>query len=80
MQVSFLLLFFGASFNLLLLLFRLEGSDLLECDDNIPELNKGSKQFKELGKTSESEEYGFEFWLPHFGHSHVQNERDRMSM
>ena len=43
MQVSSLLLFFGASFNLLLLLFRLEGSDLLECDGNILELNKGSK-------------------------------------
>ena len=74
MQVSFRLLFFGTSFNLLLLLFRLESSDLSECDGNIPELDK------ELGKTSESEEYDFEFCLPHFGHNYVQNERDKMLM
>ena len=43
MQISFLLLFFGTSFNVLLLLFHLEESGLLEFDGNIPELNKGSK-------------------------------------
>lgn len=72
MRVSFLLLFFGMSYNFLLL-FCLEGSGLFEFDGNIPELIKDSKEFKELGKTTESEEYGFEFDLPHIERNHLQN-------
>lgn len=37
---SFLLLSFGTSLELLLLFLRLEGSDWLECDGSIPELNR----------------------------------------